>query len=64
MLPDAKGKKEAMRIAKEWLVQFNAEADLMPNAGKAKTVDEIYKEYLLHQRKGRSILTLLLSNYF
>ena len=49
MLPDAKGKKEAMRIAKEWLEQLNAEADLMPNAGKAKTVDEIYKEYLLHQ---------------
>ena len=49
MLPDAKGKKEAMRIAKEWLDQLNAEADLMPNAGKAKTVDEIYKEYLLHQ---------------
>jgi len=49
MLPDAKGKKEANRMAKEWLEQLNAEADLMPNAGKAKTVDEIYKEYLLHQ---------------
>lgn len=49
MLPDAKGKKEANRMAKKWLDQLNAEADLMPNAGKAKTVDEIYKEYLLHQ---------------
>ena len=49
MLPEAKGKKEANRMAKEWLGQLNAEADLMPNAGKAKTVDEIYKEYLLHQ---------------
>ena len=49
MLPEAKGKKEANRMAKEWLDQLNAEADLMPNAGKAKTVDEIYKEYLLHQ---------------
>lgn len=49
MLPDAKGKKEANKMAKEWLEQLNAEADLMPNAGKAKTVDEIYKEYLLHQ---------------
>ena len=48
MLPEAKGKKEANRMAKEWLDQLNAEADLMPNAGKAKTVDEIYKEYLLH----------------
>ena len=49
MLPDAKGKKEANKMAKEWLEQLNAEADLMPNAGKAKTVDEIYKEYLQHQ---------------
>lgn len=49
MLPEAKGKKEANRMAKEWLEKLNAEADLMPNAGKAKTVDEIYKEYLQHQ---------------
>lgn len=49
MLPDAKGKKEANKMAKEWLEQLNAEADLMPNVGKAKTVDEIYKEYLQHQ---------------
>lgn len=49
MLPEAKGKKEAMRMAKEWFEQLNAESDLMPNAGKAKTVDEIYKEYLKHQ---------------
>ncbi len=49
MLPEAKGKKEANRMAKEWLDKLNAEADLMPNAGKAKTVDEIYKEYLQHQ---------------
>ena len=49
MLPEAKGKKEAMRMAKEWFDKLNAEADLMPNAGKAKTVDEIYKEYLQHQ---------------
>jgi len=49
MLPEAKGKKEANRMAKEWLDTLNAEADLMPNAGKAKTIDEIYKEYLQHQ---------------
>ena len=49
MLPEAKGKKEAMRMAKEWFEKLNAEADLMPNAGKVKTVDEIYKEYLKHQ---------------
>ena len=38
MLPDAKGKKDASRLAKEWLDKINAEADLMPNAGKAHTV--------------------------
>ena len=49
MLPDAKGKKEATRMAKEWLDQLNAEADLMPSAGKAQTLDKVYKEYLKHQ---------------
>ena len=49
MLPEAKGKKEAKQMAEEWLEKLNAEADLMPNAGKAKTVDEVYNEYLQHQ---------------
>lgn len=49
MLPDAKGKREAQRIAKEWLDTLNAEADLMPNSGKASTVDKTYMEYLQHQ---------------
>ncbi len=49
MLPEATGKREATRIAKEWLDTLNAEADLMPNVGKAKTVDKIYTEYLKHQ---------------
>ena len=49
MLPDAKGKKDASRLAKEWLDKINAEADLMPNAGKANTVDKTYTEYLKHQ---------------
>ena len=49
MLPEAKGKKEAMRMAREWFDELNAQADLMPNTGKAKTVDEVYKEYLQHQ---------------
>ena len=49
VMTGAKGKKEATRMAKEWFDELNAQADLMPNAGKAKTVDEIYKEYLKHQ---------------
>ena len=49
VMTGAKGKIEATRMAKEWFDELNAQADLIPNAGKAKTVDEIYKEYLLHQ---------------
>lgn len=49
MLPDAKGKKEANRMAKEWLDTLNAEAEKMPNASKAKTLDETFTEYLRFQ---------------
>ena len=49
MMTEAKGKKEAQRLANEWLAQLNAEADLMPNVSKAKTVDATYMEYLKHQ---------------
>lgn len=49
MLPEANGKKEATKLAKEWLDKLNAEADLMPNVGKAKTVEDTYREYLKHQ---------------
>ena len=49
MLPEAKGIREAKRMAKEWFDKLNAEADLMPNVGKQKTVDKIYTEYLKHQ---------------
>ena len=49
MLPDAKGKKDAERIANKWLDELNAEADLMPNMSKAQTVDKVYREYLKHQ---------------
>lgn len=49
MLPEAKGKKDATRIAKEWLDALNAAADLMPNVSKVKTVDDVFNEYLKHQ---------------
>ena len=49
MLPEAKGKKEAIRMANEWLEQLNAEADLMPSVGRQQTVDKVYNEYLKHQ---------------
>ena len=49
MLPDAKGKKDAQRMANEWLEQLNAEADLMPNISGLRTVDKVVREYLRHQ---------------
>ena len=49
VLPGAKGKREAKRMADEWLAQLNAEAELMPTAGRERTIDEVYKEYLKHQ---------------
>ena len=49
MLPSANGKKEAKRMADEWLATLNAEADKMPNASKAKTLDETFREYLKFQ---------------
>ena len=49
VFPNAKGKKEAERMAREWMNTLNAEADLMPNAQKADTVDKICKDYLKYQ---------------
>ena len=37
------------KMANEWLDELNAQADLMPNAGKQQTLDKVYKEYLKHQ---------------
>lgn len=36
-------------MADEWLATLNAEADKMPNASKAKTLDETFREYLKFQ---------------
>lgn len=49
MLNEANGKKEAMRIAKGWMDDLNAEADNMPRASKAKTIDETFTEFLRFQ---------------
>ena len=49
MLTAAKGKKEASRMAKEWMDSLNADADAMPSADRAKTFEEVYLEYLNHQ---------------
>ena len=62
MLPDATGKREATRQAKELFDKLNAEADLMPNVGKQKTVDKIYTEYLKHQLDTGEITVRCLSS--
>ena len=53
---------EAKRMAREWFDKLNAEADLMPNAGKSKTVDEVYKDYLQHQVSTEEIERSTYSN--
>ena len=62
MLPDVKGKKEALRVANEWLANLNAEADLMPNVGKEQTVDKVFREYLKHQLETSEIEKSTYSN--
>ena len=62
MLPEAKGKREAQKMAKEWLDALNAEADLMPSVGKQKTVDKIYTDYLKHQLETGEIEKSTYSN--
>lgn len=49
ILTGAKGVRDANRMAKEWLDELNAQADLMPNAQREQTVDKVYREYLKHQ---------------
>lgn len=49
MLPEATGKREALKMAQEWFNALNAKADLMPNVGKENTVDKTFTEYLRHQ---------------
>ena len=54
MLRDATGIRMAQRMAKEWLDALNAEADLMPNAGKADTVS--YHPYSWSQKQAHACM--------
>lgn len=49
VLREAKGKKEAMRLARDWMDKLNAEADVMPSADRAKTFEEVYINFLNNQ---------------
>ena len=45
MLPDAKGKREAERMAREWMEELNKIVINMPQTEQNKTVEEIVKKY-------------------
>ena len=49
MLPEANGKREAQKLANDWLAEMNAVADNMPTMDRDKTVGEMYKDYLSFQ---------------
>lgn len=67
MLTGAKGKREASKMAREWLDVLNAQADVMPNANREKTFSEVYIEYINHQLTTgsieRSTYSSSMSNY-
>lgn len=49
MMSGAKGKKEAQRMAKEWLDELNREAELLPDVNEPKTITEVFMEYVQRQ---------------
>lgn len=62
MLPEAKGKRDAMRLAREWMDMLNATADAMPSADKARTLEEVFIGYLEYQIKNHKIEKSTYSN--
>ena len=55
ILPEASGKREAQRMANEWLAEMNAIADNMPSMNSEKTLSETYEEYILYQLNSGEI---------
>lgn len=49
MLPEAKGKREAQKMADAWLAEMNAVAENMPTMERDKTITEMYESYLSFQ---------------
>ncbi len=49
MLTGAKGKREAQKLANEWLNELNEQYDAMPKSDKDKTLDEVYMSYVTRQ---------------
>jgi len=49
ILPEAKGKREAEKIAEDWRRELNAQAALSTTIDRTKTVEEAVAEYLTRQ---------------
>lgn len=62
MLPEAKGKKDALRLANEWKDEMNEQAELMPAFPKDKTIDDVFFEYMDYQLKMAEIEKSTYSN--
>lgn len=49
MFPEAKGKKEALRLTEKWFDEMNAVYANTPNADGARTVKEMVNEFIYYQ---------------
>ena len=49
MLPEAKGKREATKLAKVWFDEMNQAAENSPNIAADKTVEDMYNQFLEFQ---------------
>ena len=55
VLPEAKGKKEAIQMAHEWVAELNAAIALAPTSTNDNTIYETIDEYLRFQRDNGEI---------
>lgn len=49
VIPEAKGKREAQKLAEKWFDEMNAQAEQEPIGNKDKTVGEVVRAYLDYQ---------------
>ena len=55
MLPKAKGKKDAQRLAEEWRRELNELETLSPTFDKEKTIAEVVLDYIEYQHRSGEI---------
>ena len=49
MLPEAKGKRSAEKMAEDWRRELNAQAEQIPEVKNIDTVEEVYLDYIYQQ---------------